>query len=157
MPPTLWSGGEGTPACWRGVGGVPIPTRGYTLWCSIYMSTLWLTKYLVLQCRVWQFQFLVTCLRVLDPDWYVRIQVWILPFKQGKVRNWQILRVHNRTAARLWKHFKDFYGKCVFNHTRIWQLWSTFLQKWYTFLCQIGLIRSRIRLRILYIFGQKVA
>ncbi len=31
-PPTL---------CGRGVGGVPIPTRGHTLWCSIYIRTLW--------------------------------------------------------------------------------------------------------------------
>jgi hypothetical protein len=35
-PPTLWSGGEGTLACGRGIGGVPIPTSGHTLWCSIY-------------------------------------------------------------------------------------------------------------------------
>ncbi len=40
-PPTLWSGGEGTLACGKRVGGVPIPTRGQTLWCSVYVSTLW--------------------------------------------------------------------------------------------------------------------
>jgi hypothetical protein len=38
--PPLWSGG-GTLACERRVGGVPIPTRGHTLWCSLYISTLW--------------------------------------------------------------------------------------------------------------------
>jgi hypothetical protein len=32
--------GAGTPACGRGVGGVPIPTRGHTLWYSVYLSTL---------------------------------------------------------------------------------------------------------------------
>jgi hypothetical protein len=30
-------GGEFTLACGRGNGGVPIPTRGHTLWCSTYM------------------------------------------------------------------------------------------------------------------------
>ncbi len=40
-PPTLWSGeGEGTLACGLRGGGVPIPTRGHTLRCSIYISTL---------------------------------------------------------------------------------------------------------------------
>ncbi len=35
-------GGKGTLACGRGVGGVPIPTKGHTLWCSVYISTyLW--------------------------------------------------------------------------------------------------------------------
>ncbi len=38
--PPLWSGGEGTLAGGKGVGGVPIPTRGHTLWCSVYVSTL---------------------------------------------------------------------------------------------------------------------
>jgi hypothetical protein len=36
-PPPLVRGG-GTLAYGRGVGEVPIPTRGYTLWCSIYIS-----------------------------------------------------------------------------------------------------------------------
>ncbi len=40
-PHPLVRGGEGTLACGRGVGGVPVPTRGNTLWCSIYISTLW--------------------------------------------------------------------------------------------------------------------
>jgi hypothetical protein len=44
-PPPLWSGGEGTLACGRGVGGIPIPTRGHTLWCSIFISTLWANPY----------------------------------------------------------------------------------------------------------------
>jgi hypothetical protein len=38
--------GRGTLACGRGVGGVPIPTRGHTLWYSVknlYRSTLWLS------------------------------------------------------------------------------------------------------------------
>ncbi len=43
-PPTLWSGGEGTLACGLRGGGVPIPTRGHTLWCSINISTLWLWR-----------------------------------------------------------------------------------------------------------------
>jgi hypothetical protein len=30
-----------TLACGRGVGGVPIPARGHTLWYSVYISTLW--------------------------------------------------------------------------------------------------------------------
>ncbi len=38
-PPTLVRG-EGTLACGKGVGGVPIPTRGHTLLCSIYIRTL---------------------------------------------------------------------------------------------------------------------
>jgi hypothetical protein len=50
MPPTLWPGGErhreGTLACGRGAGGVPVPTRGHTLWCSKYISTLWHTNYI---------------------------------------------------------------------------------------------------------------
>ncbi len=32
--PTLWSGGEGTLAGGRGVGGVPISTRGHTVHCG---------------------------------------------------------------------------------------------------------------------------
>ncbi len=40
-PPPLWSGGRGTFAGERGGGRVPIPTKGHTLWCSIYISTLW--------------------------------------------------------------------------------------------------------------------
>ncbi len=39
-PPHFGPGGEGTLACGKGVGGVPIPTRGHTLWCSVYVSTL---------------------------------------------------------------------------------------------------------------------
>jgi hypothetical protein len=39
-PPTLWFRGEGTLACQRRVGGVPIPTRGHTLWYSVNISTL---------------------------------------------------------------------------------------------------------------------
>ncbi len=35
VPPFGPVGREGTFACGRGVGGVPIPTRGHTLWCSI--------------------------------------------------------------------------------------------------------------------------
>jgi hypothetical protein len=35
-----WFMGEGKLACGRGVGGVPIPTRGHTLWYSIYIITL---------------------------------------------------------------------------------------------------------------------
>ncbi len=39
LPPTLWSGGRDTLARGRGVGGVSMPTRGHTLWCSIDKST----------------------------------------------------------------------------------------------------------------------
>jgi len=42
-PLTLWFRGVGTLACGRGVGGLPIPTRGHTLWYSVYISTLWWT------------------------------------------------------------------------------------------------------------------
>ncbi len=45
-PSTLWSGGEGKLACGRGVGAVPIPTRGYPLWCCIYIY-----KYFVIWCH----------------------------------------------------------------------------------------------------------
>ncbi len=40
--PPLWTGGGGvhTHACGRGSGGVPIPTRGPTLWYSRYICTL---------------------------------------------------------------------------------------------------------------------
>ncbi len=41
MPPHPLVRGEGTHACGRGVGGVPIPTRGHTLRYSVYASTLW--------------------------------------------------------------------------------------------------------------------
>ncbi len=42
-PPPFGPGGRhtGTLACGRGFGGVPIPTRGHTLWCSVYICTLW--------------------------------------------------------------------------------------------------------------------
>jgi hypothetical protein len=40
-PPHPFVRGEGTIACGDRGGGVPIPTRGHTLWCSIYISTLW--------------------------------------------------------------------------------------------------------------------
>ncbi len=39
-PPHPLVRGEGTLACGRGVGGVPIPTRRHTLWCSVNISTL---------------------------------------------------------------------------------------------------------------------
>jgi hypothetical protein len=41
LPHPLVGGREGTLACGRGVGGVPISTRGHTLWCFIYIRTLW--------------------------------------------------------------------------------------------------------------------
>ncbi len=40
-PPPPGSGGKGTLAGERGVGKVPIPTRGHTLWYSLYIRTLW--------------------------------------------------------------------------------------------------------------------
>jgi len=40
-PPPFGSGGRGTLAGERGGGRVPIPTRGHTLWYSIYVCTLW--------------------------------------------------------------------------------------------------------------------
>jgi hypothetical protein len=40
-PPPV-SGGRGTLAGERGVGRVPIPTRGHSLWYSLYIRTLWL-------------------------------------------------------------------------------------------------------------------
>jgi hypothetical protein len=40
-PPPLGSGARGTLAGERGVGRVPIPTRGHTLWYSLYIRTLW--------------------------------------------------------------------------------------------------------------------
>ncbi len=39
-PPRFW--GRGKLAGERGVGRVAIPTRGHTLWYSLYMRTLWL-------------------------------------------------------------------------------------------------------------------
>ncbi len=39
-PPPFDPGGGHT-RLREGVGGVPIPTRGHKLWCSIYISTLW--------------------------------------------------------------------------------------------------------------------
>ncbi len=46
-------GGEGSLACERGVGGVPVPTRGHTLWCSIYIG-----KYFVAMGTVSPVQYL---------------------------------------------------------------------------------------------------
>jgi hypothetical protein len=46
-PHPLVCGGKGTLACGRGVGGVTIPTRGHTLWCSINIY-----KYIVLNSYV---------------------------------------------------------------------------------------------------------
>ncbi len=43
-PPPFGSGGRGTLDGERGVGRVPIPTRGHTLWYSI--RTLWCNRYL---------------------------------------------------------------------------------------------------------------
>jgi hypothetical protein len=37
--PPPGSGDRGTLACGRGGGGVSIPTRGQTLWCSMYICT----------------------------------------------------------------------------------------------------------------------
>jgi hypothetical protein len=39
-PPTVSGGGRDTLACGRGGGGVPIRTRGQTLWCSRNICTL---------------------------------------------------------------------------------------------------------------------
>jgi hypothetical protein len=47
VPPHPLVRGEGTLDCGRGVGGVPIPTRGHTLWRSIYISTMWLQESVV--------------------------------------------------------------------------------------------------------------
>ncbi len=41
VPPPFGSGGRGTLAGDRGAGRVPVPTRGHTLWYSIYICTLW--------------------------------------------------------------------------------------------------------------------
>jgi hypothetical protein len=55
-PPTLLSEGKGTLACGRGIGGVPIPTRGHTLWCSLNISTLCVADFKFVirnrQCRI---------------------------------------------------------------------------------------------------------
>ncbi len=40
VPPPPGSGGRGTLAGERGVWRVPIPTRGHTLWYSLYVRTL---------------------------------------------------------------------------------------------------------------------
>jgi hypothetical protein len=40
MPPLVLEGG-GILAGERGVGRVPIPTRGHTLWYSLYIRILW--------------------------------------------------------------------------------------------------------------------
>jgi hypothetical protein len=40
-PPPFGTGGRAHSLAAKGVGRVPIPTRGHTLWCSIYVSTLW--------------------------------------------------------------------------------------------------------------------
>ncbi len=61
-PPTLWFEGEVTLACGRGFGGVPIPTRGHTLWCSTYKSTLWLK--LSAGLSVHPVQVSLTCLHI---------------------------------------------------------------------------------------------
>jgi hypothetical protein len=42
-PPTLWSGG-GAHSLAGGVGGVPIPTKGHTLWCFIYVYKYYVVK-----------------------------------------------------------------------------------------------------------------
>jgi hypothetical protein len=39
-PPLFWGGGACTLAGERGVGRVPIPTRGHTQWYSLYIRTL---------------------------------------------------------------------------------------------------------------------
>jgi hypothetical protein len=39
VPPPLGSGGRGTLAGEKGGGRVPVPTRGHTLWYSIYICT----------------------------------------------------------------------------------------------------------------------
>jgi hypothetical protein len=43
--------------------------------------------------------------------WIRNNLVWILLFKTGQLNNWQILCVHNGTAASLFKDFKDFRRK----------------------------------------------
>ncbi len=43
LPPFAWGGGRGTLTGERGGGRVPIPTRGHTLWYSVYICTLWLS------------------------------------------------------------------------------------------------------------------
>jgi hypothetical protein len=42
--PPPGSGGRGTLAGEKGGGRVPIPTRGHTLWYSIFLSTLWIKQ-----------------------------------------------------------------------------------------------------------------
>jgi hypothetical protein len=83
-PPTLWSGREGTLACGRGVGGVPIPTRGHTLWCSMYISNL--CRYVII---LYYWMFLNLMLRTFYPGYgresyvgffYCEYSMW-LPFK----------------------------------------------------------------------------
>ncbi len=49
-PHSLVPKGRGTLACVRGGEGVPIPTRGHTLWYSMNISILWLNQCL---CNAW--------------------------------------------------------------------------------------------------------
>ncbi len=37
----------------------------------------------------------------------------MVPFTPSQINNWQILNVHNWTAARFFKHFKDFLRKYI--------------------------------------------
>jgi hypothetical protein len=46
VPPPFGFGGRVTLAGERGVGRVPIPTRGHTLWYSLYICTLWREHFL---------------------------------------------------------------------------------------------------------------
>jgi hypothetical protein len=44
-PLTLWFRGGGTLACRIGGGGVPVRTRGQTLWYSRYICPLWMERF----------------------------------------------------------------------------------------------------------------
>ncbi len=58
-------GGEGTLACGRGVGGVLIPTRGHTLWCSTYIyKNFVLSPYSIMYLRLHPLSSLLICFKV---------------------------------------------------------------------------------------------
>ncbi len=65
-------------------------------------------------------------------SWYALVKVILDPdpppvsdptLKQDKVSKWKIFCVHNRFAARHFRHFEDFLRECVCNERRIWLLY----------------------------------
>ncbi len=119
-PPAL--GGGAHSLAERGVGRVPIPTRGHTLWYSLYLHTLWSSP-MKIQC--------ICCCTI--PSAILKFEDFIgeaFPFQRHLPRLWCInvsLRAKGRRAGKLCGPL------LLFDYSKSWPFLSSFLGQKHTF------------------------